>query len=555
MTTLGKYELHEILGKGGYGTVYRATDQSLGRVVVLKILHPQLSVDPEFIHRFQQEARIVASLEHPNIVGLYEIGEIEGRFYFAMKYLPGGSLADLLKQGSLSWKRAAAILDQVCAGLQQLHEQGWVHRDLKPSNILFDKDGRAVVGDFGLARALTISGSSASSTVGAGTPFYRAPELWMGKPPATPATDVYSLGCILGEMLTGRPLFAGDTPDQVLARHFMLGADFGENWPPEDAPAGVKELVDKTLVRDPACRFADAQSFATAVRDLQNAKIETTVVPSIQTIVSATLPIKSPKQVLSLDNGRFVCQLAQAGDGNGAIATVTYSPNGKLLAVGTSAEIYYYDPQDFTRIRSINVGTWVSSITFSPDNSFLAAAQGNSHVSLWRVSDGCQVQDFKGHIDWSYSVAFSPDGTLLASGSADRTIRLWQIRDGGRVRELKGHSSKVMSVVFSPDGALLASGSDDRTICLWRVSDGSRVRELKGHSSRVSSMAFSPDGVLLASGARDSTLRLWRVSDGSQVGELKGHTRSVTSVAFSPDGAVLASGSDDGTVRFWGIGQ
>lgn len=264
MATLGKYELHEILGKGGFGTVYRATDLTLERVVAIKVLHPQLTVDPEFIERFGREARLMAKTEHPNIVGIYEVGEAQGRFFIAMRYLPGGSLAARLQRGPLALEDIQGILGQVCSGLNELHRQGFVHRDLKPANILFDANNQAVVTDFGLARAVQMSSSSSSSGT-AGTPFYRAPELWRGKPPASPATDVYSLGCILGEMLTSRPLFGGDTPDEVLTKHLIDGPDFGEPWPPEGVPNDLAKVVAKALQRDPAQRYPDAQEFAFAL--------------------------------------------------------------------------------------------------------------------------------------------------------------------------------------------------------------------------------------------------------------------------------------------------
>jgi serine/threonine protein kinase len=266
MVSLGKYELHEPLGKGGFGTVYRATDPMLKRIVAIKVLHPQMAVDAEFLERFRREAQVVAALDHPNIVGIYEIGESEGRFFIAMKYLPGGSLADLIQRGPLPYPRALEIMAQMCEGLQEMHALGWVHRDLKPANILFDGRGRAVISDFGLARALVGASGSSSSAGGVGTPFYRPPELWLGKPPASPATDVYSLGCILGEMLTGTPLFPGDTPDQVLAKHFMVGPDFGPGWPPADAPAQVAAVVSRTLAKDPAERYPDAIGFLQALQ-------------------------------------------------------------------------------------------------------------------------------------------------------------------------------------------------------------------------------------------------------------------------------------------------
>jgi serine/threonine-protein kinase len=158
------------------------------------------------------------------------------------------------------------ILKDVCAGLQAAHARGWVHRDLKPGNILLDEDGRALLSDFGLARSAQVSSSASSSLGGIGTPFYRAPELWRGKPPATPATDVYALGCILYEMLTGQVLFKGDTPDEVITRHLVNRPQFAPGWPPAGAPASLAKVVAKALARDPAKRYPDASTFWTALQ-------------------------------------------------------------------------------------------------------------------------------------------------------------------------------------------------------------------------------------------------------------------------------------------------
>ncbi|HPS42066.1 MAG TPA: bifunctional serine/threonine-protein kinase/formylglycine-generating enzyme family protein [Anaerolineaceae bacterium] len=256
MTTLGKYELHEQLGRGGFGTVYRATDTTLDREVALKILHPQLTTDPDFLERFRNEARLVASLDSPYITAIYEMGEADGRVFIAMKYLPGGSLGDLISQsGAIPYSKAQQIMQEVCEGLNAAHKKGLVHRDIKPSNILFDAEGRAIIGDFGLAKAVHLSSSTSTSSTGVvGTPAYRAPELWLGKPPASPATDIYSLGCMLSEMLTGQALFPGDSTEEVITRHLILGPEIPESFPP-GVPAGIADVIRKMVAKEMQERF------------------------------------------------------------------------------------------------------------------------------------------------------------------------------------------------------------------------------------------------------------------------------------------------------------
>ncbi len=266
MTQLGKYELHEQLGRGGFGTVYRAIDTTLGREVALKVLHPQLTTDPDFLERFRNEARLVASLDSPNIVTIHELGESEGRVFIAMKYLAGGSLKQRLeKEGALPFDEAVQIMGEVCAGLEAAHKKGLVHRDIKPGNILFDSEGRAVLGDFGLARAIQASSASAaSSTGGVGTPAYRAPELWLGKPPASPATDIYSLGCVLSEMLSGKILFDGSTTEETLTKHLITGPNIPESYP-SSVPAGVLTVVKQAVAKEMKDRYQKVTEFNEAL--------------------------------------------------------------------------------------------------------------------------------------------------------------------------------------------------------------------------------------------------------------------------------------------------
>ena len=266
MTTLGKYELQEQIGYGAFGTVYRAIDTVLTREVAIKVLHPQLTVEPGFLERFQNEARLAAALHSPNIMTVYDLGEAGGRIYIAMEYLSGGSLKERLEQsGPIPFPQAIQILQQLCAGLTAAHEQGLIHRDIKPANILFDNRGNAVIADFGLARAVQLSSVSTASSSGAvGTPAYRPPELWLGKPPVSMASDVYALGCVFSEMLTGKVLFGGQTTEEILTRHLISGPDFPQQYPP-DVPVVMRDVIQKAVSKDQALRFRSATEFLEAV--------------------------------------------------------------------------------------------------------------------------------------------------------------------------------------------------------------------------------------------------------------------------------------------------
>jgi eukaryotic-like serine/threonine-protein kinase len=266
MLRLGKFELHEILGRGGYGTVYRASDTLLQVERAVKVLLPALTADPEFIGRFRREAQIAASLDHPNLVPVYEMGQDGGSYYLAMKYMPGGSLsARLAQQGPLPYAQALGMLRQLAAGLDYAHGQGLVHRDIKPGNILLEADGRPRLADFGFARALSTDSSTSLSVSGAliGTPPYMAPEIWRAQG-ATPASDQYSLACVFYEMLTGQVLFRGDSPAAIMTRHMIDGPQFTAQWP-ASTPPGVEAVLRKALSTEPKERFASAGEFVNAL--------------------------------------------------------------------------------------------------------------------------------------------------------------------------------------------------------------------------------------------------------------------------------------------------
>jgi len=275
----------------------------------------------------------------------------------------------------------------------------------------------------------------------------------------------------------------------------------------------------------------------------------------IATSILTATPIPPSEHVqapLSLTNVTQIKPIA-ARQTKGAIHSVAWSSDGKLLAAASSRGVFLYDAQTLERVHFWQSSTPVQSVAFSPDATFVAVGLYSGTIQLWRVSGDRLVRSWRGHAGSVNSVLFSPDGALLASGSEDHTVKLWHVADGTLVRTLKGHTRDVRSVAFVPDGTILASGSEDHTVKLWRVSSGVLVQTLKGHADGVTSVAFSPDGTILASGAKDHAIRLWRVSDGTLMRVLDGHAKYVESVTFSPDGTLLASGSRDHAVRLWRV--
>jgi len=266
---LGKYEIIEEIGRGGFSVVYKALDTSLhNRPVALKVLHPHLLVDPTFVLRLQQEAGAAANLRHPNIVVVYEVGEIDGTYYIAIEYLPGTALDDLVKeQGSFPPKRAVRITKQIASALDYAHAEGFIHRDVKSGNIIVGEDDHATLTDFGLVRAA--EGTSLTSTGKVvGTPEYMSPE--QADPMKTRdldwRTDLYSLGIVAYELLTGHVPFKGDTPT---ATHYM----HVHEEPPKptlmnpDLPKEMEPPILKALAKERSDRYQTGQDLAEALAE------------------------------------------------------------------------------------------------------------------------------------------------------------------------------------------------------------------------------------------------------------------------------------------------
>lgn len=266
-TTLGRFEVLSELGRGGMAVVYKARQTDLDRIVALKILPPEMTHDTSYIARFRQEARSAARLEHPHIMPIYEVGEIDGLHHIAMKFIQGRTLKELVQEdGALSVRRAAEILAQVGDALDYAHRHNVIHRDIKPSNIMITDEGWVYLTDFGLARGTgnTTSGLTMAGTV-MGTPEYMSPEQAQGLPTVGPPTDIYALGVVLYELLTGTFPFHAETPMAMLAAR-LLQAPIPPRDVRGDLPTAVEDVVMRALARKPEARFTSAAEMVAALR-------------------------------------------------------------------------------------------------------------------------------------------------------------------------------------------------------------------------------------------------------------------------------------------------
>ena len=258
----GRYRVVGKIGAGGMADVYRAEDTHLGRHVALKLLHARFAQDREFVERFRREASAAAGLQHPNVVGVYDRGEFGGTYYIAMEYCEGRSLKDVVARTALAPERAIAIAKQILVAARFAHRRNVIHRDLKPHNVILDDEDNVKVADFGIARA----GASDITEVGAimGTAQYLSPEQAQGRP-VTEASDLYSIGIVLFEMLTGRAPFDGDSAVAVALKHVNQEPPSPREFVPE-LPPELEAVVLKALAKDPVHRYRDADSF---IKDLE----------------------------------------------------------------------------------------------------------------------------------------------------------------------------------------------------------------------------------------------------------------------------------------------
>jgi len=571
------YEVEATLGRGGMGVVYKARHQVLDRAVAIKMLLAGGFAAPQELARFRREAEALAGLRHPNIVQIYDAGDVEGRPYFTMEFIEGGSLAHQLSATPQPPRQAAELIATLAGAVQFAHNNGILHRDLKPANIMRTADGVPKIADFGLARS--IRGGSEFTLPGArvGTPSYMAPEQALGKTDAIgPAVDVYALGAVLYELLTGRPPFrgesAGETERQVIADEPTSPSRWNDK-----VPRDLETICLKCLEKNPGRRYANAHDLADDLeRFLKN----------------------QPVLARPVGWGERGLRWAQRNKGLAAallgVALLLF-----LLAVGSLVAAFYFqrlarergnlaDEKEAARAKAVGAERREAGLRQLAEtqreslgrNLYIAelnlagqAATSPSGISRvrellavaekdrpdlrnweWYYLNGLCHRDlmtFGGHEDSALAVAWSPDGRRVASADARGAILLWDAADGQVLRLLKGSQRAVRSVAWSPDGTRLASADWNGTARVWDPANGKEVVSYRGHARAVFAVAWSPDGKRLASGGEDKTIQVWDAADGKNISVVRGHLGSVFGLAWSPDGKRLASASEDRTVRLW----
>jgi WD40 repeat protein/tRNA A-37 threonylcarbamoyl transferase component Bud32 len=541
---VGDYELLEKIGQGGMGVIYKARQRSLQRLVALKMIRTDRLASPVDVLRFRSEAEAVASLDHPNVVPIYEVGEHEGEHYFSMKLIEGGSLARHLPRLARDLTASAGLLAAVARAVHYAHQRGLLHRDLKPANILLDARGQPHVTDFGLVKRLGLKPEEASLTqrgVIVGTPDYMAPEQAQGAPDGvSTAADVYSLGAILYELLTGRPPFDAETPLDTLLQ--LL-----EREPAR--PRSLNRQVDrdlekvclKCLEKDPAKRYSSAEALADDLERWRKGE---------------------PVQARPASRRRRVLKWMRRRPALAALAALTVFVSvaglaGVFWQWQRAVELAAAERQTaYSRAVALAHARWLAG-NAGPAEQVLEDCRPELRGWEWhylrRLFRARQLATVNGHDRGVLAVAFSPDGTRIASAGADGVVT---VRDRRALREaltLQGPAAEVRALAFSPDGRRLAGGSADGTVHVWDTAGGKEVAAWRGHAAAITGLAFDRDGRRLAStGGRLSSgeLKLWDPTDGKALAG-RAWENLFGAVAFNPDGKHLATAGHDGKVVVW----
>ena len=594
---IGKFEILAELGQGAMGKVYRARDPNLDRVVALKTVAPGILGTKDARARFEREARAAARLQHPNIVTIYELGEMEGTLFIAMELIEGLDLGQVMvPTDRFSVEQKVRMVADVSRGLDFAHKQGVVHRDVKPANVRLGRDGVVKILDFGIAR-LTDSDLTHAGTL-LGTPSYMSPEVLRGAR-VDHRADMWATGVILYEILSGRRPFEAKTITSLVYKIVH------EPLPPLDyrelgMPERLVGAAMKALNKDPSGRFDDmaemARALLLAIGDAP--PLEPLLDPVVRKRAfernyeeaqrlrwenDLSGALEAARRAQSLDPSRpgIIAFAAALEEELRAAITVKRPPKPApdeptrvAEPPGSRTDAVRDAPSTLTDLRTRGAAVFRELATFgeppatqtvalSPVRDLLAMAGADGAIRLWDLHTRAKAATLRtgmhqrtGHDALALSLAFSPDGALLASGHVDGNVHLWDLATGEEAPVRLRHEGVVGGLAFSPDGSTLASGSMDSNLRLWDVGTalaGEARRELHRQPAGVTAVAYAAGGDWILTGHSSRILRLLDARTGRLVASMRGPEAQVSLLCLSPDGQHVAVAGHDRVIRIFDL--
>ncbi|HRX86392.1 MAG TPA: protein kinase [Phycisphaerae bacterium] len=585
--TLDGYEVVRELHRGGQGIVFQAVQQSTRRKVAIKVLLEGPHAAPAARRRFDREIELVASLKHPNIISIFHSGTTGDRHAFCvMDYVRGVSLTEYVRREQPNLEDALRLFVKVCDAVNYAHQRGVIHRDLKPSNILVDGEGEPKVLDFGLAKLIGGPEQTLVSLTGqvVGTLPYMSPEQTQGNPDRIDTrTDVYSLGVVLYEMLTGQYPYpvVGQLADVL--RHITetepapptrcWRADSGirkrsaRRWRAGECPIDdeVQTIVLRTLAKERERRYQSAGELARDVerylvdepieakrdsgwyllrKQLRRYRWPVTVAAGFLALIIIGLAV-SLNLWMAARAARIVAEQAQRKEAEQRAAAIEHAEDAQAaraeaeyqaFLANLSAASQALDQHELRGVRRR-----------------LAAIPDRLHRWEWNFLNAAaddSIAVLEGHTAEVRQAAFSPDGARVVTAADDGTARVWEMDTAEAVRVLTVPEGWLHDAVFSPDGAriITAGGGPTR---IWDASTGAELLALGDTAANDSHAEFSPDGTQIVAAGMDGVIRVWNVQTGTRIVSLSGHRRGVNHATFSRDGTRVVSSSWDGTARVW----